>query len=287
MGSIRENIFSQIDSKEKAYWLGFLYADGNVAKSGNRIGFHLAIKDVILLERFCDFVGGDRDRIVSYNDNNTVYFYIYSKTMKDDLAKYHIVPRKTYKEEFPIFDDIEIFLAFFMGAYDGDGTVGYSTISSANHLFLEYCCTKFNINVEKIQPKNNKYGSCYSLNIGCSNYINVLLNYENSLARKRRTQSKSFNGEVIGLSICSKCGTVISKKSSKCKKCSAIENNITNVKFEVTNEELAVLVREKPMTEIGKMFGVSDNAIRKRCKKLGIELKPMRGHWRKIETGKI
>lgn len=41
------------------------------------------------------------------------------------------------------------------------------------------------------------------------------------------------------------------------------------------------------MTEIGKMFGVSDNAVKKRCRKLGIELKPMRGFWRKLETGSL
>ena len=35
------------------------------------------------------------------------------------------------------------------------------------------------------------------------------------------------------------------------------------------------------MTEIGKIFGVTDNAIRKRCKKFEIELKPMLGYWTK------
>jgi hypothetical protein len=33
------------------------------------------------------------------------------------------------------------------------------------------------------------------------------------------------------------------------------------------------LVSQYPMTTIGKMFGVSDNAIRKRCKKLDVDFK--------------
>lgn len=34
------------------------------------------------------------------------------------------------------------------------------------------------------------------------------------------------------------------------------------------------------MTEIGKMFGVSDNAIRKRCKKFGIVIPKLPvGYW--------
>lgn len=55
-------------------------------------------------------------------------------------------------------------------------------------------------------------------------------------------------------------------------------------KFEVSKEDLINLVAEKPLTELGKMFGVSDNAIKKRCAKLGIELKPMRGQWSKLRV---
>jgi len=29
---MNENIFETIDTKEKAYWLGFIYADGNISK---------------------------------------------------------------------------------------------------------------------------------------------------------------------------------------------------------------------------------------------------------------
>lgn len=57
-------------------------------------------------------------------------------------------------------------------------------------------------------------------------------------------------------------------------------------KFEVSKEELETLIKENPMTTIGKMFGVSDNAVKKRCEKLGIELKPARGRWTKKKYGK-
>lgn len=61
------------------------------------------------------------------------------------------------------------------------------------------------------------------------------------------------------------CGNEKHKLSEKCNKC------VTQPKkFEVTKEELANLLKEKSMVSIGKMFGVSDNAIRKRAKKLGI-----------------
>lgn len=38
-----ESIFQTIDSPEKAYWLGFLYADGSI--SGNSNSVYLALKE--------------------------------------------------------------------------------------------------------------------------------------------------------------------------------------------------------------------------------------------------
>ena len=55
-------------------------------------------------------------------------------------------------------------------------------------------------------------------------------------------------------------------------------------KFIVKKDELFKLVYEKPITHIGKQFKVSDNAIRKRCKILGVDIpKFKRGHWLKLE----
>ena len=53
------------------------------------------------------------------------------------------------------------------------------------------------------------------------------------------------------------------------------------IRFErPTKEALEKLVWEKPTTEIAKDFQVSDSAIGKLCKQLGIE-KPSRGYWTK------
>ena len=288
----KERIFQTIDTKEKAYWLGFIYSDGNIKCDGNRIGFCLSIKDVILLERFCDFVGGDRSKIVSYNKKEMVYYYVNSLDMKNDLMSHNVFPNKSNRKEFPIIEDRELFLAFFLGVYDGDGSEGRSSLSSGNKEFLEHCCERFNISKDKIRYSTNHYGSCYNLLIGSLNYIEVLKNYSHSLERKRITTSQyfpsddsvEFSKELISLSTCEDCGSVIGKESKYCRKCSPLHRD---KKFEISKEELEKLVLEKPMTEIGKMFGVSDNAIKKRCKKLGIQLKSMLGHWTKVKYNKL
>lgn len=66
------------------------------------------------------------------------------------------------------------------------------------------------------------------------------------------------------------CGNKISShKWDMCLECSRTRS----AKLFVSKEELEQLVKEKSLLAIGKMFGVSDNAIRKRCIKFGIAFK--------------
>lgn len=56
---------------------------------------------------------------------------------------------------------------------------------------------------------------------------------------------------------------------------------IRTKKFEVTKEDLIALVEQFPFTEIAKKFGVSGNAIKKRCVSYGIDVGNRRGFWTK------
>lgn len=56
---------------------------------------------------------------------------------------------------------------------------------------------------------------------------------------------------------------------TNCRKC-ASNKRLNFRKFEVSKDELTCLIENHSMLEIGRMFGVSDNAVRKRCKSLGV-----------------
>lgn len=47
-----ENFFEIIDSEPKAYWLGFLFADGYVLTNSNSFGLSLSTKDISHMEKF-------------------------------------------------------------------------------------------------------------------------------------------------------------------------------------------------------------------------------------------
>ena len=53
----------------------------------------------------------------------------------------------------------------------------------------------------------------------------------------------------------------------------------------ITREELYVLVWENPLSKLSKKYNLSDNGLRKVCKKLDIPL-PKNGHWQKIQFNK-
>ncbi len=72
---------------------------------------------------------------------------------------------------------------------------------------------------------------------------------------------------------CIDCGCKVSKNAKRCPKCANSKPKQHSKKFEVSKEELERLIISLPMTKIGDMFGVSDNAIRKRCVSLGIDFK--------------
>jgi len=93
-------------------------------------------------------------------------------------------------------------------------------------------------------------------------------------------------------SFCDKCGkpTNYATKGKMCQNCISkiaefkrmerkkcpkddswrFKDRVNKRKFNITKQELKILIDEKSFCEIGRMFGVSDNAIRKRARRLGL-----------------
>ena len=81
---------------------------------------------------------------------------------------------------------------------------------------------------------------------------------------------------------CPICKKEFRTSIAKRKNCSTKCAKKAQEKFEIEKDVLQILVWEKPTRQIAKDFGVSDNAIGKRCKKLNIP-KPPRGYWAKLQ----
>lgn len=96
-------IFDKIDNEEKAYWLGFLYADGSVGSTDNRVELGLAEKDYNHLVKFKNFIGLDNN--ISYRPQTKSYRYSFkNKIFKEILIKQGCVPKKSLILDFPSED---------------------------------------------------------------------------------------------------------------------------------------------------------------------------------------
>jgi len=121
--TLNEDYFKEIDTKEKAYWLGFIAADGCVT---NKRGWHFSwgLKDKEVLEQFLlDIQASHKVRSLKPG-----YFYISFANQRfiKNLTSHGIVPNKTFELKFPDSLDACLLPHFIRGYWDGDGYIGLS-----------------------------------------------------------------------------------------------------------------------------------------------------------------
>ena len=127
---LNESCFDSMDSEEQFYWLGFLYADGNISKEGYRIEMRLSIKDIAHLEKFRSFLQlTTKIRTGECNGNGFCHLSVRNKHLWNKLNSLGCVPNKSLILTFPklqLFTKKEYVLHFIRGYVDGDGCLSLS-----------------------------------------------------------------------------------------------------------------------------------------------------------------
>lgn len=146
---INDSYFDNIDNEDKAYFLGFLAADGTIQPDGS-IKIALSTVDKELLIKFQKVLETNypiRDSITKDGFNVSTFVFRSSK-IREQLAKYNIVRNKTYSYSFPENLEQNYILSFIKGYWDGDGTIcisgGYprASLCSYRKVFLETVINK-------------------------------------------------------------------------------------------------------------------------------------------------
>lgn len=121
---IDNNFFEKIDTRNKAYILGFLLADGHRLKNSNQIRLKLQERDVEILEKIKVVLNYTKplifDKKQEEKNQNQLSLIICNKKICEDLEKFGIVKNKTFNITIPKIDD-ELFIDLFRGYFDGDG----------------------------------------------------------------------------------------------------------------------------------------------------------------------
>ena len=207
---INSNYFDNIDSEEKAYILGFIFADGFVGNDKvNNIVISSKDKEILeIIKCKIDFNGEiGTNKSGGYANSKESYVLNFSnKHMADNLRKFGIYPnRKIEMKDFPSIPT-NLIRHFLRGYFDGDGTIMKSkSITKKNNKIYQYDRLVFSMiasldfiysilkkfNIEHYSIKQSKNESLYYLSIMAISEIYKLyhLLYDDStifLNRKRK-----------------------------------------------------------------------------------------------------
>lgn len=147
------NFFEKIDNEYKAYWLGFIYADGCILKQDNRgygeqeFKIQIAKEDLQLLEKFKQDIKSTypirEDK--SKNEKNSnhqiqVIQSLRSQKTVDDLKKLGCVENKSLILTFPSEQQVpkELQKHFIRGYFDGDGSIS----ETKEHYYVNFVGTE-------------------------------------------------------------------------------------------------------------------------------------------------
>ena len=123
-------IFDKIDTEEKAYWLGFFYADAYNCNSTNTVSLSLQVSDVEHLKKLARLLNLPEDKIFYTKTKQDYEYYtlkMYSKSLCQNLNKLGCPQAKSFIITYPTWLDPKFNVPFIRGMFDGDGSLAHRT----------------------------------------------------------------------------------------------------------------------------------------------------------------
>lgn len=181
-----QNYFQQIDSEEKAYWLGFLLADGCVIQ--NRLCLELCIKDILHLEKFKKAIQANHP--IKKSRKNCARIEVSSSILLCECEQFGLINKKTKTCKFPqIPHNFERHC--MRGIFEGDGwfvrrnptktrraywEMGFSSGSKEMISFIHsWCKNQIGKECGYLIERNRENGSVYQLTFGGNKIVNKLV----------------------------------------------------------------------------------------------------------------
>lgn len=133
-----QDFFDVIDTEEKAYWLGFLYADGYINSKANKVSLRIKDNDAYILEEFAKHLDSNipikyythTHQLPNSEKMHTLHYAeltICNINIKEDLIKHGCFENKTLILNFPFHIPQELYRHFIRGYMDGDGCITYGS----------------------------------------------------------------------------------------------------------------------------------------------------------------
>lgn len=209
--NINETYFDCIDTPNKAYILGLLYADGNLSKNRYSIQIYLQERDKGILENILKELDSNyplyfRDNSQKSNQQNQYGFIINNKHIYNSLLKYGLLPNKSLILKYPQNIPIELHRHFIRGYFDGDGSMHISKNGATCNFVgtFDFCNYAKNIIENNIDINCGVYSTCdnnvtsilqVSGKVQMSKFLSWI--YDDSDLRLDRKYKKYYNTFVV------------------------------------------------------------------------------------------
>lgn len=191
--SYNKDFFKVIDTEEKAYWLGFIYADGYIVngikgKNNDSLGITLSNKDKEHIEKFKKSIDSNHPiRIYkSKYGSNSARIIIQDEELVADLIELGVLRNKSLILKFPTTDvvDKSLIYHFIRGYFDGDGSFkkkgqklnGYDFSVLGTIEFLTELRTYLGVDNEIRKCNKNNDSNNYHLTFGGNQKVKQVAN---------------------------------------------------------------------------------------------------------------
>lgn len=184
-----QRFFRSIDTLPKAYWLGFLVADGYVAerRANKIISLTLAQKDECHIEKFQKAIGHYGPSLPIKREHPATRLVLRSSDMFWDLRELGLSNCKSFHCYVPDID-AELYSHFYRGLIDGDGCWTYHRQRKCWNLKLcgtREVCDSFRqwvASLVKTKASVHKHKSIYEIKFAGNNLVRKIAEilYENA-----------------------------------------------------------------------------------------------------------
>lgn len=182
-----EKYFETIDTEYKAYWLGFIWADGYIS-GDRRMGISLSKKDEGHLDKFKKDIDSNHE-IKEYRTKENQAFkeisyhriILNSVENVNNLIIQGVLHNKTYFYEYPKLVPDDLVRHFIRGFFDGNGCISgtskYKIKICGLEELLEWFRIKFPVYSKSKLSKRKQHQVVMTLDIGGKNNVIQILEY--------------------------------------------------------------------------------------------------------------
>lgn len=186
--TLNEHYFDIIDTEEKAYFLGLMFADGYNDEIRGTFCISLLKNDEEILYKFASELDSNRPFQFSttVKGNNVTRIDINSKTISKRLSELGCHQKKSLTLKFPKIEDVpdNLLKHFIRGYFDGDGS--FYTINTVKKTSTKSPCWSPCVNITSTNDFIIKVKEIVDNNLDINSHIHLTV-------KKESVQTRYFN----------------------------------------------------------------------------------------------